>query len=199
MAGNNLVKTLTREYAKLQGEYEFAERMVEDAVGLDAITEASNRCDARKKEIEKTLEAIEIVIWLFDPDWNPAAVRPNYPRDRKYGRGDLSKTMLAILRETETPLTRREIAHEIARRLGLTDPHHQEIKRIENGIQTTLYDRKGRTIQVTGSNPTRYALLQKEKAKAGINARPDHAKIRVALPNLEAVRPARRQVPSEAE
>jgi len=42
--------------------------MVEEAIGLDAIIESTNRCDARKNEIKKTLEAIETVIWLFDPD-----------------------------------------------------------------------------------------------------------------------------------
>lgn len=196
MAGTNLVKTLTRTYAKLQGEYEFAERMVEDAIGLDAIIEASDRCDARKEEIEKTLEAIETVIWLFDPDWNPATVRPNYPRQRFVSRGDLSKPLFAILKEANTPLSRRELAREIAHRLGLTDPNGQEIKRIENGIQTTLNDRKGRTIQIASYNPTKWALIPRENAKAGINKRRQR-KIPISLPRPEAQRRARKPAVSE--
>jgi hypothetical protein len=192
MAGTNLVKTLTAKYAKLLGEYEFAERMVEDAIGLDAIIEASNRCDARKEEIGKTLEAIETVIWLFEPDWNPAAVRPNYPRQRHFARGDLSKQLFDILKDAETPLTRHEIAH----RLAIADPTDQEIKRIENGIQTTLNDRKGRTIQVASYNPTRWALIPTENAKAGTNKRRQR-KIPISLPRPEAQRRARKPAVSE--
>lgn len=40
MTGTNLVNSLTIKSAKLLGEYEFAERMTEDAVGLDATRRA---------------------------------------------------------------------------------------------------------------------------------------------------------------
>ena len=196
-SGTNLVKTLTRTYAKLVGEYEFAERMVESAIGVDAIMEAGDRCEARKKEIDKTLEAIEIVIWLFDPKWDPAKVRPNYPRQKFYGRGDLSKPLFAVLRDAEAPLTRREIAREIARRLGLPKPTTEEIRRIENAIQTTLYDRRGRAIQIVSRHPNRYALIEREKVKAGTNKRVRSSKIRATLPNLESERPIRRPALSE--
>jgi DNA-binding XRE family transcriptional regulator len=75
MTGSHVVSLLTTKYAKLLGEYEFAERMTEDAIGLAAIIEATNRCDARKKEIDEKLAAIETVIWLFDTNWNPATVK----------------------------------------------------------------------------------------------------------------------------
>ena len=74
-----VISMLTKKYAQLLGEFEFAERQVEDAFGLDAIIAATERIDQRKREIEEKLEALETVIWLFDAEWDPARVKPNYP------------------------------------------------------------------------------------------------------------------------
>lgn len=71
MTGSHVVSLLSKKYAKLLGEHEFAERLTEDAIGLDAIIEATNRCDERKREIDEKLAAIETVIWLFDTEWDP--------------------------------------------------------------------------------------------------------------------------------
>jgi hypothetical protein len=72
MAGSHVISLLSKKYAKLLGEFEFAEREVGDAFGLQAIIAATERSDQRKRQIEEQLQAIETVIWLFDPDWDPA-------------------------------------------------------------------------------------------------------------------------------
>jgi hypothetical protein len=118
MTGTNLIKTLTTKYAKLLGEHEFADRMTEDAIGLEAIIEATNRCDARKKDIEQKLAAVETVIWMFDAEWDPARVRPNYPRKRYAKPGAISRAAYAVLRDAKIPMTSRRIARVVAARLG---------------------------------------------------------------------------------
>lgn len=188
MAGTNLVKTLTTKYAKLLGEHEFAERLTEDAIGLDAIIEATNRCDARKKDIDEKLAAIETVIWLFDPDWNPATIRPNYPRKRYDSPGAISRTAYAVLRDAPIPLTTREIARVVVGRLGIECPVERDVARIEGAILRTLSGREGKTVRIMSHKPIRWSIIPRDQARAGTKrSRPDAS---VPLENEESQRPA---------
>ncbi|MEJ0025500.1 MAG: hypothetical protein WDN01_05680 [Rhizomicrobium sp.] len=182
-----VVSILSKKYAKLLGEYEFAERLTEDAVGLDAIIEATNRCDLRKKDLDEKLSAIETVIWLFDPDWDPAKVRPTYPRKQHVTKGAISRTVYAILRDATVPLSRRELARMVAARLRIEPPDEREISRIESDIHLTLKGREGRTAQVVSYKPMRWVAIPKEQARAGRNRQSKpNAKIGIVLPNPAA-------------
>ena len=81
MPGTGLLNALTDKYAKLLGELEFADRSVMDAgQGLAAFDEAVYQVARVKKDLEEKLAAIETVIWMFNPDWDPSGIRPHYPR-----------------------------------------------------------------------------------------------------------------------
>lgn len=166
MASTNLVKTLTRKYAQLSGEYEFAERMVEDASGLDAIIAATERSDQRKKEIDEKLEAIETVIWLFDPEWDPAAVRPKYPRMTYAPPKAISRAAYAILRDASVPMTTREIARIVASRLGYREPSERDMARIDTAVHGVLSKKVGRTIEIVSENPKRWAIIHRDKVRS---------------------------------
>src|SRR6202012_3015255 len=98
---------------------------------LDAIIEATHQCDKRKKDIDNKLEAIETVIWMFDAEWNPATVRPNYPRKKHHKPGTISRAAFAVLREAKQPLTTRQIAKMVVERIGMSKPDERELSRIE--------------------------------------------------------------------
>lgn len=192
MTGTNLVKTLTTKYAKLLGEYEFAERTVEDAVGLDAIIEATNRCDARKAEIVEKLEAIETVIWMFDEGWDPAIVRPNYPRKKHLKPGAISRAAYAILRDAKFPMTSREIARVVAERLGYGKLEEREMARIDNAIFNAMSDRTGKMTMIVSRDPTRWALIPRDQVQTRSQSRISAASAAPAESEQSAPRPARR-------
>jgi len=123
MPGTNLVKTLTTTYAKLLGELEFADRTVMDTDGLAAFDDAVYQVGIRKKEIEEKLAAIETVVWMFDPDWDPSGIRANYPRKRYLKSGTISRAAYAVLRDARVSMTTREIARVVACRLGYEKPY----------------------------------------------------------------------------
>jgi hypothetical protein len=166
MTGTNLVKTLTTKYAKLLGEYEFAERMTEDAVGMAAIMEATNRCDTRKKEITEKLEAIETVIWMYDADWDPAKVRPNYPRKKHLKPGAIIRAGYAVLRDAKIPMTSRQIARVVAERLGYGKLEERGMMRIDNAIYNTLSSRVGKTVMIASREPTRWSIIPRDQVVA---------------------------------
>lgn len=163
MTGSHVVSLLSKKYAKLAGEYELADRMTEDAVGLSAIIAATEQSDRRKKELMEQLEAIEVVIWMYDPEWNPAAIRPASKRVH-HKLGALSRAAYAILRAAKVGLTTREIAKLAMERLGLDLTDQREIRRVENAVNNALSGREGRAVRKVSYDPIRWEAIEREKA-----------------------------------
>jgi len=159
MAVSHVISALTKKYSKLLGEFEFAERQVGDAFGLKAIIAATERSDRRKREIEEQLEALETVIWLFDPEWDPALAEPNYPRMPHKKPGEISKAAYCVLREAESPMTSREIAKIVAARLGYRELAERDLARIDSAVYTAFAARVGKTIRIADQHPRRWALI----------------------------------------
>lgn len=167
MAGTNLVKTLTTTYAKLLGELEFADRTVMDtADGLAAFDEAVYQAGLRKRDIEEKLAAIETVVWMFDPDWDPAAIRPNFPRKRHLKPGTISRAAYAVLRDARVSMTTREVARVVACRLGYEKPEERDMKRLDGAVHVALNKRLGITLQIASKNPIRWALIQRDQVRS---------------------------------
>ena len=187
MAGSIVISMLSKKYAKLLGEFEFAERAVEDAIGLDAIIEATNRCDANKKEISEKLAAIETVIWLFDANWDPAAVRPNYPRRTVSNPGKMAKAAYAVLRDAKVPMTSREVARVVAVRLGYEKIEEAEMKRIDLDIYNVFTKRAGTTLMIASRSPIRWALIPRDQAlPRAKERRPANLNAETEAPSLPA-------------
>jgi hypothetical protein len=167
MAGTNLIYTLTTLYAKLLGELEFADRSVMDTgVGLAAFDEAILQVGCRKREINEKLAAIETVIWMFDADWDPSAIRPNYPRKRHVKPGSISRAAYGVLREAKTPMTTREISRVVASRLGNVEPDERGISRIEGAIYQALMKRVGVTLEIAEKDPIRWSLIPRDQVRS---------------------------------
>lgn len=167
MPGINLVKTLTTKYAKLLGELEFADRSIMDTgAGLAAFDEAIYQVAREKKEIEEKIAAIETVIWMYDENWDPSAIRPNFPRKRHLKPGTISRAAYAILRDAKIPMTTREIARVVAARLGYTNVEERDIARIETAIHRTLSLKLGVTIQIVQKDPIRWQLIPRDQVRS---------------------------------
>ena len=72
--------------------------------------------------LRSALEALDLTIGLFDPSIAPKAIRPKLKRIAKDGQfkaGELTRTVLGVLRRANRPLTVREIAGEVAAICGL--------------------------------------------------------------------------------
>ncbi|EJL32219.1 hypothetical protein PMI01_02599 [Caulobacter sp. AP07] len=179
------IAALADKYARLNGELEVVERVAEDAVGLSAILEATARIDQRKREINEALEHIEAVIWLFDADWNPAAVAPIYPRKIKLQPGAISKAAYNVLRRAKAPMSTREIAREVAAFLDVKDLDESKMAAIDSAIAGALTKKIGKTIQVHNGPPRRWSVRPAEASRAGSAASEGGAA------SIHAIRPRR--------
>jgi hypothetical protein len=166
MAGPLVISILTKKYAQLRGEWEFAERTVEDAIGLKEIIAATQRSDERKRTIEDQLAAIETVIWLFDEKWDPAAVRPLTPRKKHWTRNVISRAALRVMREAGNPMSSREITHAIVARLSYGKLEEREMARIDNAVFVALDTRVGSSVLKVGAKPIRWSLIPRDQVRS---------------------------------
>jgi len=165
MAGSHVVSLLTKKYAQLLGEQEFVYRRVEDATGLKEIVAVTQRADDRKREIDDILVAIETVVWLYDPKWDPSGLRPLTPRKKYWTPNTISRAALRVLRAAGEPLTTTEITHRIAALLGYDRFEGSEINRVNSAVVATLDRRVGSTILRTGANPTRWSIIPRDQVR----------------------------------
>lgn len=172
MPGSHVVSLLTKQYARLLGELEFADRSIMDTgAGLAAFDEAIYAVAALKKEIGEKLAAIEVVIWMYDENWDPSAIRPNFPRQRHLKPGAISRAAYAILRDAKIPMTTREIARVAAARLGYANADEREITRIEGAVYGALDKKVGVTLEIVQREPIRWQLIPRDQVRSRTKAR----------------------------
>lgn len=154
-----IVKTLSQKYARLRGEYSRAETTEDGAWGLDAIDAATARVVARKMEIRKQLDAIEIVIRLYEPHWDSANIRPIKSRKKfSHPKGEIARSGYSALREANNqPMTVSEIASDVAPKLGYKHPDDKTLSRLRSVIYGAFM-RRDDLVEMIEGNPPRWRL-----------------------------------------
>jgi hypothetical protein len=158
MTGPTVVTILTKKYAHLRGEYDYAERDAEPAMGIEAIDAVTAHILKRKKVIHRQLEAIEIVLHLFDPTWDFAKVKPIRPKNVKHKMGDLAQLGYDFLRERNNePATGTQLGRGVVTKLGIEQPSGALVARYARRI-TTTFSRRSDVIKMLEGIPRRWML-----------------------------------------
>ena len=80
--------------------------------------------EVRLRELRAGLAHVDATIRLFAPEYPIAGIAARKPRPERpvlFGKGELGRTVLDILRTAEEPLTVVQIAAEVMTRLGLAE------------------------------------------------------------------------------
>ncbi|MBX3564008.1 MAG: hypothetical protein KF730_05455 [Sphingomonas sp.] len=118
---------------------------------------------SRVDEIGRLLEACQIVITSDHPKWTIDHIIPARPFAHKIPvkLGSATKLAYEALRLAEKPLTGREIAREVLRRSGQTDPHRDTITKVANTIGNSLRKRHARGVVANdGEWPARWWVVK---------------------------------------
>lgn len=154
-----VVKTLTKKYAQLRGEYDHAEMDAETAFGLEAIDAVTARILKRKKVIHEQLDAIEKVIHIYDPRWDFATVKPIRPHKSNNPKGGVAQLAYDVLRENDNePMTIAQIVHGVIARLGIEDTDDKLRKRYRSAINGTFMNRRDDIVKMLEGLPRRWML-----------------------------------------
>jgi hypothetical protein len=152
MGHTNLLHGLERKIGALMGELiakrEEVERVEKLAAALPAL------CD-RVWEIQTLIEATEMLIKSFKPDWRRDTIDPVRPHVHQIPikLGEAGRKGMEVLRTASKPLTTREITEEVLRREGLINVPLATRERIRNTIDATLRKRRGSVVDSDGSWP----------------------------------------------
>ena len=152
------LRALKDKLARTKGELETAEQAVEDVHGLDAIMDAWRQIDERKKGLRKDIYHLTAVVRMWEPTFNPVTVEPLLTRSRHSANGTIAQEAYAILRDADRPLRTREIARQVAGRLG-TDLDVRTLARFDSAIYSAFTAKLERgLIAVSPTKPLKWRL-----------------------------------------
>lgn len=130
-----------------------------------------------------------MVIELFDPNWDPAAVRPNYPRKRHPKKGMIAKTAYGVLRDATAPMTTREVARATLMRLGYEKLEERDFASVDTTLHDAFHKRLGTTLMIVSRDPIRWALIPRDQVRPRAKERrPANQNAETEGPSLPAAR-----------
>lgn len=114
MSVARIINPLERKYLEVEEE-------------LNSLKQHGSGQSEEGLRLAHALECLRVTIHLFDAGWRPR--KPKQPRDElnEFGqrRGELGGAAIRIIGDAENPMTTREIAEEVAKRLELALTHAQ--------------------------------------------------------------------------
>jgi hypothetical protein len=109
-------------------------------------------CEARLRSLNEALCHLDATLSLFDPDYDPKAIRAKrrYDRAKLFGKGKLTRFILDALRRSERPLTTLEVINGVAAEFNLEANIPAGVKaRVRAGValsvqRSRVYRQRGR-------------------------------------------------------
>ena len=154
-------KNLTDEYRRLLGDLKNVEARLEAM--RDAVLEVQelNRTAA---DLRMRMGGLAVAMRFLDPDW----LEPTEPMRRRnvtpWGLppGGMIREALKVLGSETEPLSALEIAERVAAPLPRgSEFNRAEINRIATRVARGLQNRRPGLIQITGTRPMRFSLIQR--------------------------------------
>lgn len=158
MGQTNLRNSLRKRYAGLTGELE------DTHIQIERIKREQSKLpelEAKIPELEKLIEAADLILRDNDPDWDPEKVEPVKPWSFKnpIPFGQCGRRAQVILRETNRPMTCRQITMEMLRQAGEENPDIEAIRRVQTAIESSLRKFRGRTVESSGKYPAQWRSI----------------------------------------
>ncbi|MBD2840774.1 hypothetical protein [Erythrobacter rubeus] len=160
MGQTNLRKSLQKRYAGLTGELEDVHFQIER---IKREQDRLPTLEARIPDLESLIEATDLLLRDNDPDWDPSVVEPTKPWSFKnpIPFGQCGRRAMALLRETERPMTCRQITLELLRQAGETEPDIEAVRRVQTAVESSLRKFRGRTVESSGKYPAQWRAINK--------------------------------------
>ncbi len=118
-----------------------------------------NRREA--KRLADDMKHVEAVLKMLRPDFNLASIAPRRRNKQAspYKRGEVFRAVLDVLRESDRPLTSREISEALLHKSGIAEPPLKQIRDMVGSVHTSLRNHQGNTIERVGEGmPARWRL-----------------------------------------
>lgn len=158
MGRTNLKEALQRKFASLAGELKDKQARIEHIEGLFEELPVLSR---RAERVKHLMHCAEELLKEIDPTWKSAKVKPIRPHayQEVVPKGDLTKSALAILRETGSAMTCRQLAVAVLERHGVTEYDKGILQRVTNGVNSTLRAKEGVLVSANDDWPAKWSVM----------------------------------------
>lgn len=114
------------------------------------------------RELVRQLEHIDGTLRIVAPDMEVEAIRPKAfrPPDDWSKRGQMSRLVLSILRQSREPLTSREIAAQMLLERAMDTEDVKMLRTMTKRVATALRDQRDKGRVVSEDGPGTYQLWQ---------------------------------------
>lgn len=119
-----------------------------------------NRREAQR--LADDMRHAEAVLKMMRPDFNLASIAPRRRNKQAspYKRGEVFRAVLGVLRESDRPLTSREISEALLHKAGIAEPPLKQIRDMVGSVHSSLRNHQGKTIERVGDGiPARWCLI----------------------------------------
>jgi hypothetical protein len=160
MGASNYQLALSRRYSKLTGE------LREVRANIARIKTEQKKLpglEASIPRLEKLIKSLANLLEAEDPQWTAHASPPMKPFTHviPIPFGTCSRRGLAVLKQSDRPLTAREIAIEVLRQCGNEQPPADVVLRTTNTITASLRKFRGRVVESSGTYPAQWRVMHK--------------------------------------
>ena len=159
MARSNFLHSLETKIGYYKGELQQKREEVDRIRRLSAALPAF---EERIDLLEALIESATLLIRNDHPEWECDTVDPVRPQVHKtpIRIGEASRKALDVLRDASEPLRTYDIAVEVLRREGITDPEYVTINRLTNSLGNILKKRAGKQVESDGQWPQKWQVIR---------------------------------------
>lgn len=160
MGQTNLRSSLRKRYAALTGKRDDLLLRIE-RIRRDIETLAD--LEAQAPELDKLIEAAELLLKDNDPDWSPedTPALKAWTHHIPIPFGQCGRRGLKVLREAEQALSVRQVAKIVLQEVGVDQPKTETLRRVQNAIESSFRKFNGRTVQSSGAYPKQWRAINK--------------------------------------
>lgn len=160
MSITNLRHPLEKRYSGLTGELEHVRHRIERIKrDIDQLAEL----EASVPELERRIANLRNTLLDEYPDWDPdatPAIKP-WTHHIPVPFGQCGRRGMAVLRESDRPLSCRQVAEEVLRRCGVAEPDLESLRRVQCAIESSFRKFEGRTVESSGRYPKQWRAINK--------------------------------------
>jgi hypothetical protein len=160
MGQTNLRHSLNKRYSALTGQLEDVRANIER---INREVAKLPELEARIPQLTRLIESARLLLKDADPNWEVDEAPPLKPWTHHIPVpfGQCGRRGLALLRQSQAPMTVREVAKTVLRDVGCEEPDKETLRRVQNAIEASFRNFRGRTVESSGKYPAQWRSINK--------------------------------------
>jgi hypothetical protein len=158
MGHTNLYHSLEKKYAALTGELEHIHAKI---ARIEREQAKLPDLQSRIAELQELIESAAKLLQGIYPTWTPDQTDPVIPwtHTQAVPYGQCGRRALEVIRDSNVPVTTRQIAVKVLQGIGLKEPDRETVRKTIIAVEASLRSYRGKTIESSGKFPMQWRSI----------------------------------------